>query len=161
MGRQINFYMSENTQAMFINYLEQNQFKLLDNNAKIIKCATSNNVFGMYLYKQSYGGIIMRQDNRGIIDSIKSPVIQFVKTIIKEEYKKVLRGRMWITDKYNDNNGILIEKDVNLIREYNKLNHWIKRNVPYQEIKKGNFIVKEYVNDDVKELQKKGFSLSL
>lgn len=37
------------------------------------------------------------------------------------------------------------------------LTRWIKKYVPYQEIKKGNYIIKEYVSDELKELQDKGF----
>lgn len=161
MGKQINFYMSENVQTSFIEYLAQNQYEFLDNNSKIISEPTSMNVLGMYLYKQSYGNIIMRQDNKEIMDSLKSPVIQFGKTAIKEEYKKVLRGRIWISDQYNDDNGILIKKDGEFVKDYKTLTHWIKKNVPYQEIRKGEFWVKEYVNDEVKELQENGFSLSI
>ncbi len=161
MGKQINFYMSENVQVSFIEYLEQNQFVFLDNNSKIISRPASMDVFGMYLYKQSYGNIIMHQDNKEIMDSIKSPVIQFGKTVIKEEHKKVLRGRIWVSDQYNDEHGALIKKDVQFVKDYKMLTRWIKKNVPYQEIRKGDYFVKEYVNDELKALQEKGFALSL
>lgn len=161
MGKQINFYMSEKVQVSFIEYLEQNQFVFLDDGSQIVDQPLSPNVFELYLYKQDYGDVIMRQDINEIMDSIKSPVIQFGKTTIKKEKKKVLRGRIWISDQYYDENGILIKKDEEFVKDYKRLVRWIKKNVPYQEIRKGEFIVKEYVNDELKELQENGFALTL
>ena len=42
----------------------------------------------------------MRQDLNHIMDIMKSPVIEFRKTTIKLEEKKVLRGRVWIENQY-------------------------------------------------------------
>lgn len=161
MGKQISFYMSEKVQVKFIEYLEQNQFMFFDVNFQRVKQPLSPNVFGLYLYKQNYGNVIMRQDIIEILDSIKSPVIQFSKTNIKKEKKKVLQGRLWISDQYYDENGILVKKDLVFIKDYRLLTRWIKKNVPYQEIRKGEFMIKEYVNDDIKELQNRGFILSI
>ncbi len=161
MGKQINFYMSENIQMSFIKYLEQNQFVFLDNNSKIISQPASMDVFGIYLYKKNYGDIIMHQYNKEIMDSIKSPVIQFSKTVINEEQKRILRGRIWISYQYYDEQGELIKKDIEFIKDYKMLTRWIKKNIPYQEINKGDFLVKEYVSDELKVLQKNGFTLSL
>ena len=41
--------------------------------------------------------------------------------------------------------------------EYNNLTKWIKKNVPYQNIKKGEFFVKEYTNDELIEMEKMGY----
>lgn len=161
MGKQINFYMSEKVQASFIEHLEQNHFLFLDVNSQILKEPLSSNVFGLYLYKQNYGNVVMRQDMNDIIDSIKSPVIQFSKTNIKNEKKKVLRGRLWISDQYYDEKGILVKKDEAFVKDYKMLTRWIKKNVPYQEIRKEDFFVKEYISDEIKELQNNGFILSI
>ena len=161
MGKQISFYMSEKVQVSFIEYLEQNQFMFFDVNFQRVKQPLLPNVFGLYLYKQNYGNVIMRQDIIEIIDSIKSPVIQFSKTNINNEKKKVIQGRLWISDQYYDENGILVKKDSVFIKDYRLLTRWIKKNVPYQEIRKGEFGIKEYVNDEIKELQNRGFILSI
>ena len=161
MGKQINFYMSKQVQTSFVEYLEQNQFVFLDYNAQRVEQPLSTNVYGLYLYKQTYGDVIMRQDLKQIIDIIKSPIIEFSKTTIKLEEKKVLQGRIWISDQYYDENGALIKKNEEFVKDYKILNRWIRKNVPYQEVRKGEFIVKEYVNDDLKELQEKGFVLTL
>ncbi len=69
--------------------------------------------------------------------------------------------KLWISDQYYDEGGILIKKDSVFVKDYKMLTRWIKKNIPYQEIKKGEFMVKEYVNDEMIELQDKGFCLSL
>ena len=62
MGKQINFYMSEKVQASFIEHLEQNHFLFLDVNSQILKEPLSPNVFGLYLYKQNYGNVVMTRN---------------------------------------------------------------------------------------------------
>lgn len=59
MGKQINFYMSENIQTSFVEYLQQNQFIFLDYNAQIVEEPFSTNVYRLYLYKQNYGQLFM------------------------------------------------------------------------------------------------------
>lgn len=90
MGRQINFYMSKSIQEAFIDYLCQNNFLFLDKNATYIDKINSDSIFILYLYKHNYGNIMIRQDCIKHIDSLKSPIIQFKKTIIKESKKEVL-----------------------------------------------------------------------
>ena len=160
MGKQINFYMSENIQTSFVEYLQQNQFIFLDYNAQIVEEPFSTNVYRLYLYKQNYGQLFMRQDLNHIMDIMKSPVIEFRKTTIKLEEKKVLRGRVWIENQYFKE-GICIKKPDTFIRDYQMLNRWIRKHVPYQEIKKENFFIKEYVNDELKSLQENGFKLTI
>lgn len=157
MGRQINFYMSKDTQDSFIDFLRHHQFEFLDNTAKQIEQPNSNNIFGLYLYKQDYGNLVMHSNNKESMDSIISPVIQFSKTIIKDGPKKILRGRLWISSQYYDDKGMLKKKEGLFIKDYQMLTRWIKKYVPYQEIKKGNHMIKEYVSDGLIDLQDKGF----
>lgn len=51
----------------------------------------------------------MSQNNKVNIDSLKSPIIQYIKTIIKEEQQTVLRGRLWIETKYYNEKGEVIK----------------------------------------------------
>lgn len=161
MGKQINFYMSEVIQNRFIEYLCHNHFIFLDKNSAIIDEPKSNNILGGYLYKHDYGNIIMRQDINDYMDSIKSPVIQFGKTIIKEEKHRILRGRLWVEDKYYDEEGKLLIKERELLKDYQMLVRWVKKNVPYQKIALDEYFTKEYVNDELIELQGKGFALMI
>lgn len=161
MGRQINFYMNKSIQKAFIDYLFQNNFLLFDKKATYIGKVISDNISSLYLYKYNYGNIIMRQDNTKSIDSLKSPVIQLNKTIIKENEKKILRGRLWLSHQYYDDEGMMIKKEESLLKDYQLLVRWVKKNVPYQKIRKGNCYVNEYVNDEIIDLQNEGFVLTL
>ena len=157
MGRQINFYMSKIVEKSFIEFLEQNQFIFLNNDSSVINKTSPKGKFRWYLYKQDYGDIKMNQYNMNIIDTKKSPVIQFRRTSIKEEEKKIFKGRLWIETQYYDGGEKLIKKNDIFIKEYQMLVRWIKKHIPYQEIKKGEYFVKEYINDEIKELQDKEF----
>lgn len=161
MGKQINFYMSETVQDQFLEYLKQEKFQFLDNSSNKIDKPGIRDVFGMYLYKPEYGETILHSEGRVELDSIKSPVIEYSKTIIKEEYRKVLRGRLWICTQYYAEDGSLTQKPEQLLKEYQRLVRWIKKNVPYQEIKTGNAYIKEYVSDEMKQLQEDEFRLTL
>lgn len=54
---------------------------------------------------------------------------------------------------------MVVNKDSRLISEYNLLAKWVKKNVPYQDILKGDYIVKEYITNRIKELSNCGFKL--
>lgn len=160
MGKQVNFYMSESVQNNFIKFLEQNKFIFLNNNASVISQVNLNNSRGVYLYKEVYGDIKMRENNKEIIDVMYSPVIEFTKTIINEKEKKILRGRIWISQQYYDNTGKLLKKDKLFVDDYQKLSRWIKKFVPYQGIMKGDYIVKEYTCNELVELVDRGYIFS-
>lgn len=161
MGKQINFFICESIQNSFIEYLQDNQFEFLDRNAGIVNQPSSMDVFGLYLYKSNYGELVMQPGNGTSMNILNSPVIEFNKTIIKAEQKRILRGRLWIATQYVDEEGNWVKKSELFVKDYQKLNRWIKKHVPYQEIRKGDYLIKEYVNDELKELQEKGFVLTM
>lgn len=160
MGKQINFYMSKNVQAEFIKYLKEKHYLFLSTEAKTIYTPNSAEMYSIYLYKQEYGDVIFEQDYVKKIDVFESPIIQFKKTTIKEEQKQVLRGRIWIADQFYEENKLVKKKD-EFIRDYKDLVRWIKRNVPYQKVDEGGYIISEYINDEIKLLREKGFILTM
>lgn len=161
MGRQINFYMSNEVQERFIDFLNTKEFIFVDYNASIVNDILDDSKREIYLYKQDYGDISMSQNNKAHIDSLKSPIIQYIKTIIKEEQQTVLRGRLWIETKYYDEEGEVINKGESVLKDYQMLVRWIKKNVPYQQIKKKDHYIKGYINDELRELQENGYKFTL
>lgn len=159
MGRQINFYMSNDVQERFIVYLKESEFTFFNSKAQIIGDLFSDDIGKIYLYKQVYGDIIMNHHSIKNIDVIKSPIIEFKKTVLKKDQNKVLRGRLWINIQYYDERGATINKGEQILKDYQRLVRWIKKNVPYQQIKKGEHDIKEYMNDELKELYDKGLTL--
>lgn len=73
------------------------------------------------------GRLIRLQSHTKQVDSIKSPVIQFKKTIIQTEQRKIHRGRLWLSDQYYADDGAIVKKDSGLVEEYQKLARWIKK----------------------------------
>jgi len=165
MGKQINFYMSKDVEDEFIEYLKQNNFIFLitdfESNKIINTYGKTDNSSKLYLFKEVYGDITMQEGVLSRLNTIKSPVIEFRRTIIKEDKKKILRGRIWVSNQYYDDYGTIIKKNPQLIQDYNSLVRWIKKHVPYQEIKKDEYSVKEYVNDEMKQLGEEGFTLTI
>lgn len=75
--------------------------------------------------------------------------------------KKITRGRLWVATQYYDDEGNWVKKNELFVKDYQKLNHWIKKHVPYQEIWDGEYLVKEYINDELKKLQEEGYVLAI
>ena len=99
MGKQINFYMDSEVQDRFIDHLLGCGFALLNDMAVAVD-AKESNIYFAYLYKESYGNLIFRQNYRAQIDQIKSPVIEFSKTRINRAQRKILRGRIWLSTQF-------------------------------------------------------------
>lgn len=57
--------------------------------------------------------------------------------------------------------GEVIKKPEGFLKDYQMLVRWIKKHVPYQEMKAGDAVIKEYVNDELKQVQEEGFWLIL
>lgn len=158
MGKQINFYLNEQVQNAFLEFLLQSHFTFLDAHGEEIKEPQRNAVFIMYLFKQSYGTFFMHADNQSRLEVLKSPVIEFCKSCIKEDQKEIYRGRLWVANRYYDEAGNVVEKDKELIKDYQRLVRWIKKNVPYQEVEEYG---KEYISDEIIILLSQGFHLTL
>lgn len=125
MGRQINFYMSEQIQAEFIAFLEQESFVYVDYYVGKTVHPASKDVYSVYLYKEAYGELVKKFDDK-IYDSSNGPVIEFSKTVMKEDTKKIIRGRLWMTEWYYDEAGNRTKKKELLIKDYEKLVRWVK-----------------------------------
>jgi hypothetical protein len=168
MGRQINFYMSEEVDNKLIEFLKEQNFEFLfydfKNNALVRLYEIKYSEFSQedtYLYKPEYGDLHMKDGPLVDIDQITSPVIEFTRTKIVYDKKIVRRGRIWVETKYYDSSGELVEKKEEFVKDYNRLVRWIKKNVPFQEIPKGDFLVKEYTNDELMELVNQGYRLTI
>ena len=159
MGRQINFYMSEEVQAEFIDFLKQNGFVYFDSRENKVENIADKKYYAVYLYKESYGEFCGKKNNRNIND-YDDPIIQFCKTLINPEAKTLTRGRLWMTDWYFNEAGNKVKKSELLTKDYEKLVRWVKKHVPYQEYEQKGYILKEYISDEVIELQKQGYTFN-
>lgn len=170
MGRQINFYMSEKVEKSFVELLNSNNYTIMwhdfaQNSIAVLndyKCSELKQKNGiLYLYKKMYGEYFIKKSNWIRIDASNSPIIEYIRTTIKNDDKKISRGRLWVETKYYNSNDELVEKSPNLVKDFVDLTKWIKKNIPYQEIEEGDSFVKEYICDEIIELVHQGYRLSL
>ena len=166
MGRQINFYANKEVERQFINFVQSKGYVFLYDNFENGVFAVVENIDEyrertIYMYKDEYGKCYWNT-RINQIDSLRSPVIEFSKTMINHEEKRILRGRIWVGTQYYDENGYIVRKDPNLIKEFESMVRWLKKRVPFQEArigKTGNEKWKNYICDDMKELADEGYWL--
>lgn len=169
MGKQINFYMDEETELRFVDFFTSTGGELLfeGDNLKPISITTlpkpfsGKGWFRLYLYKQEFGELVTRRlENGGFyIDSITSPVIEFSRTVKREigKNREISSGRIWVELKYWNEREELIEKTKELDKWYGILNRWIKKNVDrVEEVINGHKYIK-YVSPSLRELLNKGY----
>ncbi len=151
MGRQINFYMDEETQNQFLDFIKESQFEVFSYSGE--KIDDMNDVHSFYLHKKEFGELLFRDYDKSV--NVDGPVIEVDKTIIRD--KKIYRGRVYIsTTFYNDNVGTL-DYCKKYIDEYQKLYRWIKKHVSYQELMIRGVVIKEYANDMFVNIEQQGF----
>jgi len=159
--------MSEEIDNKFFEFLKEEKFRFLfhdyENNSLVrlyeTKYSDFNQKYLYFLYKPEYGEYFIKEGPIVRIDQITSPVIEFIRTSIVHDEKIIRRGGIWIETKHYDSSGELVEKKAELVKDYNRLVRWIKKNVPFRGVPKGDYIVKEYANDEIMELVKQGYRL--
>lgn len=160
MGKQVNFYMNPETQRKFVEYAKQNDMIFLNREGTAVHDADAETLHVFYLYIPCCGEVVASRYNSARIDPNRSPVIEFIKTSIIENQKKILRGRLWVSTQYYDDDGNLTKQNYKVIEVFQKLVRWIRKNVPCQQMEKGNHLVNELINDELIELLSRGFILS-
>jgi hypothetical protein len=163
MGKQIRFIMDEHDESIFFSYIIDNGIvffaKKNGNPEPITELPDKGSEpgwFKLYLYKESFGAITYAETKGGrrFIDSINAPVIEFRRTIVRENIKEIARGRLWLEMKYYDNE-TLIRKDKLIDDWYKELGKWIKSNLTSLE----NGGQKEYVSKSLIDAVKNGYKL--
>lgn len=112
--------------------------------------------FKVYLYRSDLGGMEVEEISNGrkIINSTKSPVIEFIRTIIRNDESEIRRGRLWVEMKYYDNQNLLSEKPKDLNELYSILGKWIKGNLIKTDMINNNRKRTEYVSSSIVPLLK-------
>jgi len=155
MGKQIYFYMDKESEDKFLMYIKENGVLIFEGNNdrpliidKLPAPFSGKGWFKVYLYNNAGDLKYQKLSNgRVIIDCMESPVIEFSRTVVREDSKEILKGRLWVETKYYNKNGELIIKD-NMIDEwYKKLIKWIKKNVPITELVVNGKVCKEYISE--------------
>ncbi|KKK36118.1 hypothetical protein WQ57_21145 [Mesobacillus campisalis] len=165
MGKQIRFYIDRELEKDLIHFVIANGGEILfeGENLKPISVTSlpepfsGKGWFTSYLYKADFGELkyISLPNKRLVIDSTKSPVIEFSRTIIRSigKNKEISGGRFWLEMKYWNGENQLVQKPVELDQWYKALSKWIKEHVPKD--KESN----SYVSPAIKDLLARGFKL--
>lgn len=168
MGKQINFYMDNETEEKFFEFIKKDGVVLFERNNKLPQIIdtlpepfSGRGWFMVYIYNEKLGKCIICETDNGIkyIDFIKSPVIRFSRTIIREDAKEIAMGRLWFETKFYDDDGELISKDSALDEWYKKLCKWIRKNVPRTELSDTWGVRKEYISKSLIDLFEQGYKL--
>ena len=158
MGRQINFYMDLEKEKKLIEYLMEQQLIIFSSPNKC------NNINNYMLYKDLYITLnekCFRELSKNIkednfyIDVYVSNVIEYMRTRIDINQKSISYGRLYIVTSYFDNNSKLIYKDYELVKVYEKLVRWIRKNCPMTEYIQNNKLKRAYMSSGIKELVEK------
>lgn len=156
MGKQISFYLDEQMKSQLEEFLSANNFVQLSASASVIRVSEESDHI-VCLYKETYGTLLFTKWKTPQIDIIKSPVIRFKKPVIEQDKHKIICGRFWVADKYVSESGTLIQKNAQLIKDYQKLVRWIRKNVMRREIPTGNTMVMQYACQSLDKLLEYGF----
>lgn len=168
MGKQINFLMDKETEKRFFEFIRKDGVVLFEGNNEVPQIInilpepfSGKGRFSIYIYNEKFGKYIISETKKGIkyIDSIKSTVIEFNRTIIREGAKEVSRGRLWLETKFYNEDGELVSKDIDLDEWYKNLCKWIKKNVPRTEISNNGREYKEYITKSVVQLLEQGYKI--
>ncbi|MCC5463778.1 hypothetical protein [Pelosinus baikalensis] len=168
MGKQINFLMDKETEEKFFEFVRKDGVVLFEGDNELPQIIdalpepfSGKGWFSVYIYNEKFGQYIISETKKGIkyIDSIKSPVIEFNRTIVREGTKEVSRGRLWVETKFYNDNGEEILKDSGLDEWYKYLCKWIRKNVPKLEISNNGREYKEYISKSVTQLLEQGYKI--
>lgn len=166
MGKQINFFIDKETEEKFFVYLNEKGVAILEGNNKMPLIVdklpapfSEKGWFKLYLYNNA-GDLIIKKlaTGRECVDSIESPVIEYSRTIIREDSKEISRGRLWFETKYYNDDGELVQKDIRLEEWYKELCKWIKKNAPKTDLNIGEKR-KEYISKSVLQLLEQGYKI--
>lgn len=157
MGRQLVFYMNQQVQIDFIDFLKDEGFSFCNAKGEILE-----NIDMMdrirYLTKISYGEMVMNEKNPHSISTSRGCYIEYINSMVLTEKKTIQWGRVWIEPFFFEGTE-KVQKNAEFINDYQKICRWIKKRVPHQKIGVNNETEgrEEYINDEILELIKQGY----
>lgn len=167
MGKQINFLMDKELEQEFFEFVNKSAVVLFEDDNGLLEAVDvlpSSDMrywWSLYIYNEKFGDYTLNDLDNGkvYLDLDKSPVIEFNRTIIRENTKDMSRGRLWFQNSYWDDEDKLVYKDPNLDKLYQKLCRWIRRNTPKVEVNAKNGVKKEYISKSLIDLIESGYKI--
>ena len=135
MGKQYAFTMNTFVEYKLMEYLQENGYFVYKNNKEgapslidlFAESAPDKGGFIFYLYKTDFGKLIFKETPNGLfyINDTYAPVIEFSRTIVRHETKKIKFGRIWIGMEYYNESGELLKKNEALNIGFHNIKKWI------------------------------------
>ena len=174
MGKQINFAMDEETEERLFEFIKEKGKALFrtrnveNNETNSLKYKETdmlpkkNELYWSTLYlcenlEDVYIETLEGGNER--IFGITEPIIEFSRTFVNEESKKVKKGRFWVEMKYYDKNGNYVSKNESLDIWYKSLRKWVKKNAPYTEITQDGSTDKHYITKEMLKFADEGYRI--
>ena len=161
MGRQVNYYMDEETKKRFQEYILSQGLCIITDYGEVV-----NNIFyGIKLYivkPEDMKKIKMLVTSNGIryIDEDESYVIECCPGVLRKEEKLIINGRIYVILSYINEKDEIVHKDKEILRTYEKLGRWIKKNCPMTEYVEDGYLCKAYMSSEVKRMvEEEGYRL--
>ena len=122
---------------------------------------TGKGWFKVYLYQKRFGELHLEEldSGRKYINPHLSPVIEFSRTVIRNNPKEISRGRLWVENKYYNDREELINKSKNLDEWYSQLSEWIKMRMSKKLIVTPQKKYNEYTTRSLKEMVENGYRI--
>lgn len=164
MSKQLNFYLDKEIEQRFLEFILKYDGEVFYEGGSNIKPITIKDFpsddekywFSLYLYKNEFGNITYKEiNNRSYIDIVRSPVIEFNRTVVREigRNKEIGSGRLYfLTDFRNDDNE-RVKKPSELDDWFELLSKWIR---------KGTFKDQQtgcYISSPIIDFVNKGYKL--
>ena len=145
MGRQWHFAMDESDEKLFTQYLKENGYVVYWNDhdvmPKTTNCIPEPNLekwSQVFIYHSAFGDMkFTRYDydeklkiEKYFVYPYVAPVIEFDRTVVFPEKKRICAGRIWMQMKYWNENDEYVSKSENLEKGYKDIKKWITKNLP-------------------------------
>ena len=168
MGKQIRFYMDQETELELIEEILKNGKIIYDSitdiqppiqidNMQELKQSQDNKINVLYFYRPEYGVIVTHvlPDKKIALKSSESPVIEFMKTRVNHDEKEIYPGRLWVEMKYWDAAEEFVDKPEELAKWYASLVKWIKQHSEKVDVP----APVNYWTPAIRDLQRQGYTV--
>lgn len=126
MGKQITFFILHDDEESFFHAIAENNDRLINSKGEEYGIQEAINSTEAKFYIISNESNIFIKEN-GFIDSLRSDVIEFVRSYVKDKCF-VTYGRMWIELNYFNEDTTVVKKEEWLNNKYSSYKKWFVKN---------------------------------
>lgn len=164
MGKQFEFFMAEKDEETLKEFLQQLNVKILyeGKSSQSIEIThlppafSDIGWFQLFLYKEEWGKL---KDKSLSVYIHYLPIIEFRRTIVRNNSKEISPGRIWYQNKYFDEDENLVEKCKDIDLFYYDVKKKIKKILPNHKRFDAGKNRTFYCSESIKELLDEGYKI--